>query len=824
MNSRPTARSSRGLAALLCASAALSTRAAMTEAEMKALESKLPPASTTQISFDEQIRPIFENSCFRCHGPEKPKSKFRLDNREAALRGGEEGKDIEPGQSAKSPLVYYVARLKEDMEMPPPGKGDPLTPEQVGLIRAWIDQGANWGTATNLAAKTIFSVTPQIQWFTVKGNEHKFRELTGIREGWGGGAQSIYIEQPLAEGSKFILDAKIFENPDNYRLRLYADKKDLGFVDVGFEQYREYWDDTGGYHPDVSGSPFRLDKDLHIDKGSAWVNLGLTLPDRPKMIFGYEYDYRNGQEATLEWGDAGIVAPALSLTTTDAKKIYPGWKDINEQVHIIKFDLAHEINGVGIENSFRTEFYNNNTSRQDVDFYNVATSSKDKYVDINEHMDHFQASNALRLEKQLLDWLFLTGGYYYSKFNGDFGFSQQTISPVGTYAPDDKFFFADRVTLDQDTHVFNANVQLGPWNGLTIFGGAQNEWMKQRGFGPVRLDEGIPGSIVATPALLHGDIDSMTVEEHLGARYTKIPYTVLFAEGRMQQQSLDQFEFEDGGDHDFLRDTDASSDLKEGRVGFTVSPWTRASFTAQYKRRNKDSYYNHLRDQAFGQPNPGYSAFIRSRSITTDEYELKLNFRPTSWVKTSVTWQQIASDYTTITDPIIYPAFFFGGVLLAPETVITPGGEVFAGNYDAHVLSGNISITPWSRVYLSSTFSWRRSRTATEVRWNPAVVPYEGDVYSSLNTATYILNQKTDLSAAYNYSWTDYGQSNYGTGLPLGLIYDFHMVSVGVTRKIKKNISANLQYRFYSYDEQNTGGLDNFIAHGVIASLKIILD
>src|SRR5256885_15430496 len=103
---------------------------------------KLPPPATNHIEFLRDIQPIFERSCLRCHGPERPKSKFRLDNRAAALQGGEDNReDIIPGDSAHSPLIHYVARLVKEMEMPPPGKGEPLTPTQIGILRAWIDQG-----------------------------------------------------------------------------------------------------------------------------------------------------------------------------------------------------------------------------------------------------------------------------------------------------------------------------------------------------------------------------------------------------------------------------------------------------------------------------------------------------------------------------------------------------------------------------------------------------------------------------------------------------------------------------------------------------------
>ena len=105
--------------------------------------SKLPPASSKAgITYAADIKPIFEKSCFKCHGPEKQKGKLRVDSLEAALKGSENGEILTKGDSKKSSIVVSVARLDEDSAMPPDGKGDPLSKEQVGLIRAWIDQGA----------------------------------------------------------------------------------------------------------------------------------------------------------------------------------------------------------------------------------------------------------------------------------------------------------------------------------------------------------------------------------------------------------------------------------------------------------------------------------------------------------------------------------------------------------------------------------------------------------------------------------------------------------------------------------------------------------
>ncbi len=105
--------------------------------------SLLPPAASRPVDFLVDIRPLFETRCYSCHGGEKQKSGLRLDRKEDALRGGDnDPRDIRPGRSAESPLIHLVAGLLPDTVMPP--KGERLSPEQIGLLRAWIDQGAVW--------------------------------------------------------------------------------------------------------------------------------------------------------------------------------------------------------------------------------------------------------------------------------------------------------------------------------------------------------------------------------------------------------------------------------------------------------------------------------------------------------------------------------------------------------------------------------------------------------------------------------------------------------------------------------------------------------
>jgi hypothetical protein len=100
------------------------------------------------VTYAADIQPIFAKSCYPCHGPktDKPKGRLRLDTLELVRKGSEDGPILVAGDSAKSVVVAQVSQLGDPDDFMPPPKNKanvgPLTKEQIGLIRAWIDQGA----------------------------------------------------------------------------------------------------------------------------------------------------------------------------------------------------------------------------------------------------------------------------------------------------------------------------------------------------------------------------------------------------------------------------------------------------------------------------------------------------------------------------------------------------------------------------------------------------------------------------------------------------------------------------------------------------------
>ena len=100
-----------------------------------------------EVDYNRDIRPIFSENCYACHGPDQNKRKagLRLDKKEEAFRQLESGNyAIVPGEPAKSKLIYRITTTDDDDRMPPLKTGKHLTPSQIENLRRWITQGAQW--------------------------------------------------------------------------------------------------------------------------------------------------------------------------------------------------------------------------------------------------------------------------------------------------------------------------------------------------------------------------------------------------------------------------------------------------------------------------------------------------------------------------------------------------------------------------------------------------------------------------------------------------------------------------------------------------------
>jgi uncharacterized membrane protein len=110
-------------------------------------DEKAPPqpvALSDKVDFAKDIAPMIQAACFKCHGGEKVKGKFKLNTKKDAFLGGESGKAINAGKPTLSKFYTSLLDPDEDVLMPPPKEKVRPSKEQIEKVKKWIEQGADW--------------------------------------------------------------------------------------------------------------------------------------------------------------------------------------------------------------------------------------------------------------------------------------------------------------------------------------------------------------------------------------------------------------------------------------------------------------------------------------------------------------------------------------------------------------------------------------------------------------------------------------------------------------------------------------------------------
>jgi cytochrome c553 len=293
---------------------------------------ELPPAAKRKVDFVKDIQPILESRCYECHGAQKQKAELRWDVKKLALKGGESGPVVVPGKSAESLMIQLVSGMKPDSVMPQ--KGERLTDEQIGLLRAWIDQGAKWPDGVD---KVAF-VEPKDHWAfksPVRPKEPKLKN-----KAWARNAIDKFILAkleseklaPSAEADRATLVRRLsldltglppkIEEID----RFVADKSDRAYEDLverllSSPHYGERWGrhwldaaryaDSNGFEKDAPRSiwPYRdwvikaINRDLPFDQFTIEQLAGDLLPNATldqRVATGFLRNSMMNQEGGIE--------------------------------------------------------------------------------------------------------------------------------------------------------------------------------------------------------------------------------------------------------------------------------------------------------------------------------------------------------------------------------------------------------------------------------------------------------------------------------------------------------------------------------------------
>ena len=129
-------------------------------------------------------------------------------------------------------------------------------------------------------------------------------------------------------------------------------KPKLGYIKAGFTEFRSWYDGNGGFFPHDGGTFFPpAFPEMHIDRGDAWIELGLRVPDWPEITIRYAHEFRDGQKDSTTWGDTTLTGLAVNPT----RKIVPSFRDIDEKRDIVSLEISKTIGNTDVLLGMRYE-------------------------------------------------------------------------------------------------------------------------------------------------------------------------------------------------------------------------------------------------------------------------------------------------------------------------------------------------------------------------------------------------------------------------------------------------------------------------------------
>src|SRR5688572_14419322 len=191
----------------------------------------------------------------------------------------------------------------------------------------------------------------------VSGDKAQFQQRHQRPAGLFGGVEDFHWETPVQKQGLFTIDGRaIFDNND-YALTLGLSHPEKGYLRAGYREFRTWYDGSGGFFP-PNGQWFSIfDDELALDRGEAFFEAGLTLPDIPVVTFRYSHQFRDGKKGSTIWGDSALTG---GLGT---RGIVPSFYDIDERRDLFELDVKHTIGNTDFGVGGRADFLEQDNSR-----------------------------------------------------------------------------------------------------------------------------------------------------------------------------------------------------------------------------------------------------------------------------------------------------------------------------------------------------------------------------------------------------------------------------------------------------------------------------
>lgn len=653
-----------------------------------------------------------------------------------------------------------------------------------------------------------------------------------------GGIQDLHFEQGLPNDVQLTVDGHAIWDINDYNLRVDLSKAKVGYLRFGYDEFRSWYDGNGGFFPhhDVFFPP--PIPEMHIDRGAAWVELGLRVPDWPEITLHYEHQFRFGQKDSTIWGDTTLTG----LKVNPARKIAPAFRDIDETRDFFAADILKTIGNTDFILGMRYE-HSDIDNRLQLERGagqlppRVAPPGAQRFITQHDELDNDIFNGHAITETRFTDSFWFTGAYSYSSLSGDLS-GTQIVGPhynslFGEPYPFQRFdegYLNLAGVSDEREHVFNSNLFWIPLPDLNVIAGfrytRQDKDSSSFHLATTVPANGTPPNTEEVFADSSNELNNFA--QRLELRYTHIQNWLFYLEAEWEEEfgTIREHEVVEGVDQGNL-DKDTHLLGQKYTAGATWYPAIWLNLAAQYYHKIAD-YDNDFNSDLATPPVPGSERNQRmlGQDWHTDDVNVRITLRPKipGWLGTMA----LVSRY----DYLVQSAESKWGISPAnPPGVGLTGitlDEVRSGWVIKHMISESINWNPTARLYLQTNVSVVLDQTHSGASYyvlipntSPTFVNARNDYWTVSAGGGYVLDRKTDVRADYSFYRANDYFNNAPVAMPYGMGATQHTASGTLTREIAKNVRLVLKYTYFNYSDLTSGGHNNYQAHSIYSGLQI---
>ena len=643
-----------------------------------------------------------------------------------------------------------------------------------------------------------------------------------------GGIQDLHFEGPLGKDGLFSVDGHALWDFNDYDVTVQLSKPKLGYIKAGFTEFRSWYDGNGGFFPHDGGTFFPpAFPEMHIDRGDAWIELGLRVPNWPEITIRYSHEFRDGQKDSTTWGDTTLTGLAVNPT----RKIVPSFRDIDETRDIVSFEASKTIGNTDVLLGMRYEHNTNDDSlnmERNAGQVGVVPGGQ-RFVTQHQKDDVDLFSGHGITVTRFSDSLWITAGYSYTTLQNDlsgtriFGthFDSAFGEPVPTLGQRDHAFIDLAGTAQVKENLFNANLYWVPLENLTVLTGfrythenldtdstflAEEPVRNTAPFGPTNPAGGFhygPPELGFGARLADYDLFAQRLE----LRYTGIKDWVFYAEGEWEEE-YGHVNENQNIDEDVPLDKNTNSLGQKYTIGANWYPTMRLNLSGQYYHQIA-SYHDDIITASFPR--------LINQDWNTDDLNVRITFRPKvpAWLGALSFVTRYDFVHTNIDGQW---EVFSDGELLA---------ELQTGEIKKHVISEALNWNPLARFYLQANFSYTLNQTDTPANdinlvpnASPTVTNFRNDFWTVTSGAGYIIDDKTNFYTDFSFYCANDHFKNAAVAMPYGLGATEYTASATITRQLTKQTRLLLRYGYYDYRDATSGGHNNYRGHSIYSSLQ----